>query len=211
MKPICKKPFLIPENKPYPWKKHLVWYALLLLLSIWAALLFSGCSNAYKKIEKTPPLTEKDSARLSARFLSTYPTKPAKVLPGKTIVKTVTKIDSSKVKSLQDRINKLIDDNVFQNQLLNQVPDYDSLTIIEKERVDTLYQDKPETIAAINVAINQKNEAQRELIKTTAERDIYHNQANRWWLWLVIGLFFGGVSVKVIGAIIKMKTTMVSK
>lgn len=41
--------------------------------------------------------------------------------------------------------------------------------------------------------------AQGEVIKVTAERDIYKKQANRWWLYLLIGLAVGATVVKLTG------------
>ena len=70
-----------------------------------------GCNptkKAYKRIEKHEPKTAQDTLRLANRVKSTFKPEPPKTIPGKTIVKTIVKMDTSKVKSLQKKVDSLL-------------------------------------------------------------------------------------------------------
>lgn len=153
-------------------------YAALCFFMMWLALLSCSLSKktdkAYKGIEKYQPLKPKDTSRLATRFKSTFPPQPPKIVEGKTITKIVAVQDAAKVKELQDKIDSLIDEANVSKELLASVPKIDSLkaairkqvlkeckptqTVIENYRVDTLFQDKPETIAALWLAKNNEKE-----------------------------------------------------
>ena len=217
-RPLCKKPFTVPDNKDYEKRAKTDFWLLIGAAAVIGIfiLYLTSCSTPYKGIEKKPPLNNKDSSRLAARFKSTFPSPQPKTVPGKTVIKTVTKIDSSKVKSLQDKIDALIDENLFSKELLNAVPDFDSLkasirkeimkdchpkeTTVYQDRVDTIFQDSPQTIAEINLTRLEKDKLREDLIKTTAEKEIYKKQAKE-RLWIIIPLiagllFFGLVGLK---------------
>lgn len=201
--------YKVPDTKPYEFSIEKPILAILCIAVVIGIILALSSCNAYKGIEKKPPLTVKDSARLSARFKSTYPQKPAKVSPGKTVTKTVTKVDSSKIKALQARIEQLIDENIFKDELLNTVPNTDSLKkaitrevlkncktetdTIYSQRVDTILQDTPETLAAINTAIYLKNEAEKALSKSETLLELKTKQAkDRLWILIALAFYFVG-------------------
>lgn len=203
--------YTVPDKDPYRFDidKAIV-KVLIGIIAVGMIVAIASC-NAYKGIEKKPPLSKADSLRLANRFGSTFPPKPPKVIQGKPIIKTVTNVDKKKLNQLQNTIDSLIDANEFQEGLINGTPNIDSLKkaikiavlkdcktetdTIYSNTTDTVYYDTPETIA-------QKESAQRKvrvledlLIKSNTERDIYKKRSATFF-WILIGLcVVGGVSL----------------
>jgi len=145
------QPVPLKENYSKRAKSDL-WLIIGVAAAIGICFALASC-NAYNKIGKNPPKTTKDSANLTDRFGKTYPPKPPKLVQGKTVTKTVTKIDDRKVKQLQSRIDSLIDELNFTNDLIGGLPDLDSLKRAIKREVlkdcktqtDTIYSERVDT------------------------------------------------------------------
>lgn len=196
------------DNKGY---KKLLILILVCFAGVFAALIFSGCSLS-KKTEKAydavgnkyQPLTPKDTGNLAKRFKATFPPTPPVVIQGKTITKTIIKQDNTKVRTLQEKIDSLINEVDFSKELLASVPKIDSLkaairaqvlkdckpteTIIDNSRIDTLFQDTPETTAALWLAKQNESELRKAKEKLEATVADYKEKTGSLW-WTVMHIF----------------------
>lgn len=96
------------EKEPNLEKVIIAIIALVIMVLVY---FLSGCNptkRAYKGIEKHEPKTTLDTLRLAKRVKSVFKPEPPKVIPGKTIVRTITKMDTSKVNKLQQKVDSLL-------------------------------------------------------------------------------------------------------
>jgi predicted small secreted protein len=200
------------------------------IVAVVAILLFS--CNAYKGIEKRPPLNTKDTARLANRFKETFKPEPPKYLPGKTITKTVVKEDLKKVRALQSKVDSLLDVLAFNNELLNQTPGIiDSVkdairneilkqckpkdSIVEHTTIDTIEIHDPKCISDLwlaNSSVNALTDANKKkeavIASYKAERNSLKWVIGRfftltWWFWAIIIALVAGYYFSPLGKIVK--------
>lgn len=92
------------------------------IIIIFLCFLFISCNptkRAYKQIAKLPPISIKDSLRLSQRSLATFPVKPPVLKPGKPTV--IVKQDSAlKYRKLADSLAKLAPKTIKEIQVKYQ-------------------------------------------------------------------------------------------
>lgn len=217
----------VPEHKPYEFNFNRAFVLVIGTIAAicMAALLFS-CSiekkiaKTYKNAEVYNPLTKEDSLHLLRASKKVIKAQPPKTIPGKTIkvpypVKTIVTIpDTIGLQSLKDSFQSELEaQGISLTDQLNK--NYDKAykdgfkngyTTRNKEIAKDSFNLKlPDTTnlpdegteadlsdCQISLAIAKEN-----IIKVTAERDIYNKQANKFWLWLLIGLIVGGGVVKI--------------
>lgn len=224
---ILNKYTQIPDHKPYHFNlEKAVMIIGSIIAGIFIVFLFFSC-NPYKKILTRSPKTTSDTAAILKIAKGVVRDKPAKLIPGKTIIK---KVPVGKIIKVLDSalISKLSDSLI--NASINQADNYnnnidavinDCNKAVKKalqkgysqalDSISTLTytEHTPDTISvadnetlidltACQVSLRTSNAA---LIKVTAERDIYKKQANKFWLWLIIGLVVGGGVVKIISVL----------
>lgn len=208
-------------------------YLLRLGMAIVAAitLLLFSC-NAYKGIAKKAPMNAKDTAILATRFKATFKPEAPRLIPGRTITKTVVKEDLKKVRALQGKVDSLLDVLAFNNELLNQTPGIiDSVkdairkeilkqckpkdSIVEHNTTDTIYLPDKSCIADLWLAnnsisaltdANKKKEA--AIASYEADRDSVKWLIGRvftltWWFWAIIIALIAGYFFSPLGKIVK--------
>ena len=203
----------VPLNKNYnPQIEKALIIIFVVLMVILGCVAFSSCnttSKAYEKIAKVPPQTQKDTLNLDKRAKEQYKPQPPKVVPGKTVIKTVVKEDTAKVHKLQDKIDSLVDELAFSNDLLNSVPKLDSLKkairkevlkdckpqVIQNdvERTDTVYLpdiSKDAEISTLTIKVSEQN---KSLSATEDKIKKYEEQRDsiKWVLGRFFRLLFG--------------------
>ncbi len=177
-------------------------------------LLLSSC-NAYKQIEKHEPQSVKDTARLLTRYTNTFKPKPPVIKQGKTIyIKDTSKLAQLRksydsLKSLPPKIltihdscgEESVDGFAEGFKIGEQKGRYEGLQDCEgsTERIDTLFQDSPETLALL---YNQKVKAGQDAktiaslttdkITLKAQKQAKNSEN---WFWRVVALLAIGWAV----------------
>jgi hypothetical protein len=214
-RPICKKTYIIPHDKPLPWRKHLIWFAVGLFLFIWVVLLTS-CSmerkiaNAYEYAANTNPVKTKDSLNAIKIGNKVIKPQPPKIIPGKTIIKKIPidklVLDTALISKIADSLLQvtLSQADTYNSNIDELIRDCDKAVrkgIKEgyKKALDSVgnIQLPPDTLppdlemqADLADCQIRQREAQAATLKAVTERDIYHKQAKE-RLWISIGLLLG--------------------
>jgi len=219
----------VPDNVDYSKKAtrdFLLFACVAALLSI-ILLLATGCSTsrkvrkAYEKAAAYSPITAKDSSNAFVIGKKVIKNTPPKIIPGKTIIKKIpvdrikkvldtalieriadslTDVVLSQTENYNNNIDEVIRDcnkavRIALKQGYKQALDSFSTILLPPDTIfncDELELDLSDFQQRLRIA-------QGEVIKVTAERDIYKKQANRWWLYLLIGLAVGATVVKLTG------------
>lgn len=188
---------------------------LLILIAMIIAALFS--CNAYKGIEKNAPVTSKDSSRLAARSLKTFPPKKSEIKQGKTIIiKDTSKL--AQLRKTADSLKHIVDSvrniktpqtkDTLCNKLINESFDngynlgikvgrYDGLQDCEAstERIDTVFQIPHETVVELfdkNVKLKAATADNEKKDKTISEQKSKLSNRTIIILSLIIALLLSG-------------------
>jgi FtsZ-binding cell division protein ZapB len=186
---------------------------LIILAVIFMALAYflCGCNptkRAYNGIGKHEPQTASDTLKLAKRFRSTFKPEPPKVIPGKTIVRTITKMDTSKVKNLQEKVDSLLSN-------VKGCPNLDSLKkviikqisvdckpkhiVTTKEVTDTIIIESPTLQSTVYILNQQLKECQSQNEKLTEKLSEMKDKRNYWRIrfFILLGIVLLYIALKV--------------
>lgn len=198
----------VPDKNPYnPNIEKVMLIIAAVILVIMGAIAFGSCTTtkkAYEHIAKNPPETQKDTLNLDKRAKLHYKPEPPKVIPGKPVVKTVITENKERVKSLQKKVDSLVDAISFRDGLLDGMPNVDSLkeaikqqimkdckTETEKEYInttDTVYLPDYKCESQLSTLDIQYREATNTITNLNSQITDYENKIDS--LGWVIGRFF---------------------
>lgn len=218
--------FTVPDNVDYKKRaKSDLWIIVGVLAALGCIFTLASCSTArkvrksYEKAAAYSPITTKDSANAFIIGRKVIKSSPPKIIPGKTIIKKVP-VDRIK-KVLDTALIAHIADSLT-DAVLSQTENYNdnidevirdcnkavriALKQGYKQALDSFYTIQlpddtipncEETEMELSDFQQRLRIAQSEVIKVTAESDIYKKRSNKWWIYLLIGFAvgFGGAKL----------------
>jgi hypothetical protein len=143
------------DEKPPDLGKWFLYGIIAIIIFVVIGWALSSC-NVYNKLNKHVPLTTTDSNHLSAACVKTFPASKPIIKQGKTIVRVVTKIDSSNKKKYLSSIDSL----------LNVIKQKDTCHSINIDSFRT---------PILNEASNECNPFEDDSIFTTHDTAIIHS------------------------------------
>jgi FtsZ-binding cell division protein ZapB len=185
--------------------------AIIAVVVMALAYFLSGCNptkRAYNGIGKHEPQTTSDTLKLAKRFRSTFKPEPPKVIPGKTIVRTITKMDTSKVKNLQQKVDSLLSHvkgcpnlDSLKKVIIKQIADdcKPKHIITTKEVTDTIIIESPTLQSTVYILNQQLKECQSQNEKLTEKLSEMKDKRNYWRIrfFILLGIVLLYIALKI--------------